>query len=799
MDLKFNYRDLRAIKARFNRRFGKILKITSLISVILLTLGGGALLIIGVSVGWLMISLVAYPMMLYVWQVRDLAKLPPSGNSLAGVMDNDLLGFLPDNPSPRDIATAVMQTNGGHFFHARFGVPPQFLLELGSDDPKSSDAVWEVAWRVHQSIAKADDPLSAATIMVALIQTQSALTSVLSTLQLDLDDIINGAKWYVSLTKLIETHRQPKLTGGIARDWSFGYIPTLERYGVNLSTKYVAGRSFNVRLDSNSQLVQTMIDTFSGGGKQNIALIGPFGSGKRTVIETFAEELMNPSAEIPPDLKYRQIISLDAGALLGATPGRGELENLISQVLVEVFHAKNIIICLENAQLFFEDGTGSIDITNILLPILEGGAFRLILTLDEQRYLQIAERNPALASTLNRLQVQPTNEVDTMQIMQNQLISIEFGHKVTFMYQALKETYRLSERYIQDVAEPRSALQLLEATANKTGRGLVTARNVRDTIEAMTGVKVGATDDETERNKLLNLESLIHERMINQTAAVNAVASALRRARAGVRNENRPIGTFLFLGPTGVGKTELAKSLAEVYFGGEDHLVRIDLNEYVRAEDVARLIADAATNAGSLSAQVQKNPFSVVLLDEIEKAHPNVLTTLLQVLDEGILRDINNRQISFRDTILIATSNAGANRIREHIEAGHQLAQFADEIQNELIERQEFRPEFLNRFDEIVIFRPLNKDELLQVVDLILSGINKNLALQKVSVVVDDDAKRALVDTGYDPRLGARPMRRVVQRTVENIVAKKMLKQELTAGESLKITLLDIQKSSYDL
>jgi ATP-dependent Clp protease ATP-binding subunit ClpA len=382
--------------------------------------------------------------------------------------------------------------------------------------------------------------------------------------------------------------------------------------------------------------------------------------------------------------------------------------------------------------------------------------------------------------------------------MQDQIISFEFQRHVTFTYQSLTEAYRLSERYINDVAQPQKSIQLLQSATSYAESGLVTAGSVTAAIEKTLGVKVGGSvdaGDAGEREKLLNLENLIHERMINQTTAVTAVSAALRRARAGVRNENRPIGTFLFLGPTGVGKTELAKSLAAVYFGGEEHMVRIDLNEYVRAEDVARLIADGATDASSLSAQVQKNPFSVVLLDEIEKAHPNVLTTLLQVLDEGVLRDINNREISFRDTILIATSNAGADRIRQYIDAGYQLEQFQEQITNELIERQEFRPEFLNRFDEIVVFRPLNKEELLQVIDLILAGVNKNLEVQKVSVAVDDDAKRAMVDVGYDPRLGARPMRRVVQRTVENIVAQKMLSGELVAGSGIRITLADIQAS----
>lgn len=281
--------------------------------------------------------------------------------------------------------------------------------------------------------------------------------------------------------------------------------------------------------------------------------------------------------------------------------------------------------------------------------------------------------------------------------------------------------------------------------------------------------------------------------MINQVRAVQVVSDALRRARAGVRNQDRPIGTFLFLGPTGVGKTELSKALADVFFGGEDHLIRIDLNEYVQPNDVSRLIAAAATDQHSLTAQIAHQPFSVVLLDEIEKAHPNVLNTLLQVLDEGILRDINNREVSFRDAIIIATSNAGADRIRQYIEAGWRMEDFEQRFTDELINSNQFRPEFLNRFDEIVLFRPLNQDELLQVINLILKGINKTLAAQKVSVNVTEDARRLLVQAGYDPRMGARPMRRIVQRAVENIVAKRMLGGEVLPGTQMEITIQDVQ------
>ena len=257
----------------------------------------------------------------------------------------------------------------------------------------------------------------------------------------------------------------------------------------------------------------------------------------------------------------------------------------------------------------------------------------------------------------------------------------------------------------------------------------------------------------------------------------------------------------MFLGPTGVGKTELAKALAAVYFNGEDRLVRVDLNEYSESADVSRLLAIGAENTHSLTAQIAKQPFSVVLLDEIEKAHPNVLNVLLQMLDEGMLRDTQNKPVSFRDAIIIATSNAGADKIREHIAAGESLEQFEDDFIDELISSNIFRPEFINRFDETVLFRPLSQEELEQVVDLIVGSINKTLAAQKISVNLTKAAKQLLAEKGYDPRLGARPLRRVTQRSIENIVAQKLLSQSVVPGATIELdapellAALDVRKN----
>jgi len=549
----------------------------------------------------------------------------------------------------------------------------------------------------------------------------------------------------------------------------------------------------NVELESHQDSLEQLIDTFSNNGRQNAVLVGATGVGKTTIVHAFAERLLDASSNLPRSLKFRQVIMLDSSALISAAPGRGQLEDLIMQIFSEAYAAKNIILCLDDAQLFFEEGVGSVDLGNVLMPIIDAGRLRLILTMDEQRFLQIGQRNSSLVNSLNRVTIKPASKEDTIAVMQDQLIMSEFRRKVTYTYQSLEEAYRLSERYVHDLAMPGRALKLLESAAGYSEGGLVTINSVQQAIEQTLNIKIGTASDSDERKKLLNLEDLIHERMINQVRAVGVVSDALRRARAGVRNQNRPIGTFLFLGPTGVGKTELAKALADVYFGGEDRMIRLDLNEYVRNEDVSRLIADGADDPTSLTAQAMKQPFSVVLLDEIEKAHPNVLTTLLQLLDEGILRDIKNREVSFRDAIIIATSNAGADRIREYIERGYKMEDFEDKFVDELISSNQFRPEFLNRFDEIVTFKPLEKPELLQVVDLMIAGVNKTLQSQKITVKVEHSAKELLVEKGYDPRLGARPMRRVIQRVVENNVAKAILAGAVKPGSTITITGSEVE------
>lgn len=785
---KFNYNSLRAKEARAGAVLGSfILRFVFGLLAVACVLGWVYLIFFGhSSLGWLLLALLILDMMFLIWVKNEVITVPVGKtDSINDLLSANVLRQLDKNPTPQKLAEVLHKTRSGRFLALRFGMGLETLKVFASGIGDDIDPVFATAREIWREVN--GETISGGMLAIAIVKNNPVHEEILKQMRLDLKDLYAGITWYNYLHGLVKTAHQRRRDGGIARDLTFGYIPLLQHFGHNLSSQG-AQLTNRIRLAAHRETVEKMVAIFSGNGRQNVALIGPDGSGRRTIVKAFAEAIMDADSQVPANLKYRQVFMLDAATLIASADGAGNLESLVMRVLGEAYAAKNIIIGLDNAQLFFEEGVGSVDIANVLLPILEAGKLRVILTMNEQRYLEIAARNSALANSLNKIMVPAANHEETMKVMQDQVPTLEAQYHVICTYWSLLEAYRLSQKYIHDIAMPARALNLLESACNYANQGFVTAESVQQAVEKTQGVKVQTATTAEDRSRLLNLEDLIHQRMIDQEEAVKTVADALRRSAAGVRNESRPIGTFLFLGPTGVGKTELAKALAEVYFGGEGSIVRLDLNEYVTAGDVARLIAEGAENSESLTAQVMKHPFSVVLLDEIEKAHPQVLTTLLQMLDEGILRDSKNREVSFRDAIVIATSNAGANRIREYVAGGMDLAHLKQELTDALIQEGQFKPEFLNRFDEICVFKPLSKEDLIKVVGLMIDSVNKTLAPQKITVTLTDDAKRWLIDQGYDPQMGARPMRRIVQKSVENLVAKLVLSGAVSSGTTINIT-----------
>ncbi len=786
---EFRYNSIRAKKARAGRIINSPAMRVFLILLAIAGVGGFIyyMFVEKNAVAWLGLPLPILAIAIITWGKSDLKRAPlGKTNDINDILSTNVLKVLDRHPTPEKFIKSLYKTWSGKFLATRFGITQGFLEQVAKEIPEDMAPIFAFGREIREMIDA--EVVSGGMIGIAILKQHPEYERLLHEKKLELDDLIDGINWYNHLYGLVRSAGEKRRDGGIARDFTFGWTPTLAKYSTNITESRKRGVRTQIHLASHQEIVQKMIEAFSKGGRQNIALVGPEGSGRMTIVNAFAEKLMDADAKIPASLKYRQVVALDASSLIAAGGERGELEALVQLVLKEAYAAKNIIICLKKAELFFEESVGSVDISNVLLPIIEAGKLRIILTMNEQKYLEIAAKNSSLANKLNKVVVEEANETETMRTMQDEILTLESKYNVTYQYLALKEAYRLSERYVHDIEMPGKALSLLESAANYASDGIVTADTVAVAIEKTRGVKLSSAADENDRQKLLNLEEVIRTRMVGQEYAIRNVSDAMRRAAAGVRSQKKPIGTFLFLGPTGVGKTELSKTLAEVYFNGEENLIRLDMNEFVTEEDVKRLIEEGKDNAESLTAQVMTHPFSVVLLDEIEKAHPAVLTTLLQLLDEGVLRDAKNREVSFRDAIVIATSNAGANRIREYVDAGKDLAVAKEEILNELIASGEFKPEFVNRFDEVCVFTPLTMENLVKIVELNMKSINKTLEPKKIRVELGPGVAEELARRGYDPKMGARPLKRVMQKTIENIVAREVLTGTADSGTVITVT-----------
>jgi ATP-dependent Clp protease ATP-binding subunit ClpC len=750
----------------------------------------GAIAIFGIfsaapRIAWLSLAVVLFSLMMAYWYRDDLMLLPPDPRTLTGKMSGDLLRLIPRKGelSPQTLWQAISNHWQTRFFVHRLLMPSEVVSQQLSVNSADLMFVWQEADRLRE--ATECEAIEPGHIAAAIMMMSPGVGSMLTQMKMSKADIEALTMW---LGRGLEVLRAEKpYFGGIGRDWANGFTPQLNNYGLNISLGIERnGGHFGWLAESPG--VQAMKNGFSQGAAA-IALVGDSGVGKTSHVYGLAQNLLEERHDM--HLEHRQIISLNASAIIAQAQRPGELEHIMLTLLNETVHAGHIILFFDDAQLFMKNGPGSFDITQILLPAVQSRRVQMVFAMHPHDYQQLKSNNPTFANQLMPVILKEPSENDVMRILEDTTLNFEHRQKVLIAYEALREAYVLSGRYEQDMAYPGRAIQLLEQSLAYAANGVVDAASVQHAIESTRGVKVGAAGA-TEADELLHLEDKIHERMINQSRAVTVVSSALRRARAGVSNPKRPIGSFLFLGPTGVGKTELAKAIAATYFKAEANMVRLDMSEYQQEDSINRLLSTGANDTNSLLMAVRQQPFTVVLLDEIEKAHPNVLNLLLQLLDEGQLTDLQGRSASFKDTIVIATSNAGAQSIREHVERGEALESFENQFIDELINSGQFKPELLNRFDEIVLFRPLNQEELAQVVALMLKGVNETLSAQNISVELTAAAIQKIVSVGYDPRLGARPMRRALQRAVEDGIAGRILRGEVHPGDHVTLDVADL-------
>jgi ATP-dependent Clp protease ATP-binding subunit ClpA len=385
--------------------------------------------------------------------------------------------------------------------------------------------------------------------------------------------------------------------------------------------------------------------------------------------------------------------------------------------------------------------------------------------------------------------VEEMSTIETLKVLENKVFRLESEHQKFIPFNSLKETVLLCEKYISNFPFPQKAINLLDEAVIYSGRdaetNIVLPEHVDKMLSEKTKIPVGKIRSK-EKEVLLNLEDILHKRVIGQQEAIDEISSALRRARTGVQTRKGPMGSFLFLGPTGVGKTETAKALAEAYFGSEEKMIRIDMSEFQRVDDIPRLLG-SGEQPGILTSQVSENPFALVLLDEIEKAHPDVLNIFLQVLDEGYVNDNLGRKISFTNTIIIATSNAGYQTILKAIAENKEMPEIKRDILSAIFEKGTFRPEFINRFDGTIVFKSLTKENLMMIAQIQLNKLNDNLRAKKIQLIITEELKSKIVELSYDPVFGAREMKRVTQDKIENIIARALLKDEIPQGSKIQI------------
>ena len=640
-------------------------------------------------------------------------------------------------------------------------------------------------------------------------------------------------------------------------------FPTLEQYSRDLTEAAREDRLDPV-VGRNAE-VERVMQILCRRMKNNPCLVGEPGVGKTAVVEGLAQ--MIASGTVPEILADKRILSLDLSGMVAGSKYRGEFEERIKRVIAEVRAAGNVILFVDELHTLIgaRGAEGAMDASNILKPALSRGEVQMIGATTRTEYRKYIEKDAALERRFQPVYVEEPTREETIAILQGLRSKYEEHHGVTISDDALEAATDYAIRYINDRFLPDKAIDLIDEAAsrkklgifagNKTAKKaeetrhnleealeaalaegnieaaqalkkdldktdkkiektkhnmrekeqeqmLVTEEDVADVVSVWTKIPVSKIT-QTESQRLLKLEEILHKRVVGQNEAVETVAKAIRRGRVGLKDPKRPIGSFLFLGPTGVGKTELSKALAEAMFGNENAIIRVDMSEYMEKHSVSKMIGSPPgyvgfEEGGQLSEQVRKNPYSVILFDEIEKAHPDVFNVLLQVLDDGRITDSQGRTVDFKNTIIIMTSNAGAQRIVDPKKLGFSNVENAEsehkDMKNNVMEevKRMFKPEFLNRIDDIIVFRALSKEDVKGIAALMLKELKNRLAKQMdITLTYGDTVKNFIFEKGYDKKYGARPLKRAIQNNIEDSLAEEILSGKIQASDKVSMTVVD--------
>ncbi|HET8575037.1 MAG TPA: ATP-dependent Clp protease ATP-binding subunit [Candidatus Paceibacterota bacterium] len=582
---------------------------------------------------------------------------------------------------------------------------------------------------------------------------------------------------------------------GLGNEWSYGAAFALARYSRDISGNAVDETSADF-LERRKKYVTAVETILSKQTEANVLLIGDEGVGKEDILRDIAGRVS--LGNTTPELVAHRMVELDTALLVSSTQTKNNFELEFMSILSDAQSAGNVILVFPDFAGFLESAHASgSDALGILDRYLDAAEFRVVALANKSEYHQFFETNSQIASRFQTVTMEEPGFESVVGILEERALFLEQEYELFFTYPALLEVAKAAVYYIAEGVMPDKALDLLveiAPAARENGDVLVTKEVVQAYVSQKTHIPMGKIDEE-EKDKLENLEESLHALVIGQEKAIEALSDALRRSRAGIRNLEKPIGSFLFLGPTGVGKTQTAKAVAQVFFGDRNALSRLDMSEYQADDALERLIGSFDTGkVGTLTTLIKSRSYGVLLLDEFEKANRDVHDLFLQVLDEGFFSDMGGRKVNARNLIFIATSNAGSNLIWEAFEQGKDVTNMKDELVQYVINEGIYRPEFLNRFDEIIVFHPLSREQIREVATLMLQDAQKRIKTQGYELVINEPLIEYAVNQGYDPAFGARPMERAIKDTVEQVIAKKIISGDVLPGDRIELTNEDFSK-----
>ncbi len=743
---------------------------------------------------------------------KDLANIQSlkndSADNLFNRFDLDLAkatsGIYSKEASTKDLILSLSKTHDANFIFFRLGIGEKNLEEIithytGNYSPQ------DIAIKAFETATeKGRSQIQVGDFIESIFKTDAFFQEILNIYKLNISDIQRVVDWLNRMKEEIKTKNVLLsannfiFTGGIGRDWAYGYTLFLKHFSYDI-INIIKDNGLNLEIVGHEREIGAIKESLLSNSGNNVLVVGEPGVGKRTAVLGFAKQVTEGRTNSPLD--HRHILQIDIDSLLAGVSSPGEITERVMSVFSEASSAGNVIIYIENFQNMLSSGdAGRSDLSQILLQVLESPSISIIGTCDVASYHQYIVPNTAFNQRITRVDIAEPTESEMLEILENVVYQIEYRTKCMIPYATIKQTYTLGEKYLLNMPNPEKSINLLDRaaafTSSKRGQTIIGAEDIADYVSEKFNVPAG--DAETgERQKLLSLEAEMHKDVIGQDQAISAVANALRRARAGVVNSKKPIGSFLFLGPTGVGKTETAKSLARSYFGGADRMIRFDMSEYQNRDDIYRFIGSNIRGEnipGALTTAIRENPFSLLLFDEIEKACPEILDLFLQMLDEGVITDGTGRKVSFSNCIIIATSNAGSDLIRNAITSGQDYNTVKKDLISYLQDKGIYRPEFLNRFSTVAVFSPLSENQIQQVAGFMFEDLKADIFANKgISIDVAPEVLAILAKMGFDPQMGARPMARVIQEKIEDMLAQKILAGELNRGDSFAITPSEIQ------